>query len=171
MDKNQRNTLILAGILLFGVGMLAGYLLRGFVSTGQQTEEYTYQSLEQNYNPEDYENFLSRYPDSPHAAEVSQRLEKLKSMLTEWAQIETMGSAGDFMNFKANYDDPRYNRLCDIKIDSLDWVLALRLNTREAYDTYLHKHADGNYAAEASVARDYLKQESLKNDTTNVDYD
>lgn len=171
MEKNQRNTLILAGILLFGVGMLAGYLLRGFISTGQQTEEYTYQSLEQNYNPEDYENFLARYPDSPHATEIQQRLEQLKAMLTEWAQIETIGTSGDFLNFKANYNDARYNRLCDIKIDSLDWVLALRLNTRESYDNYLRKHPDGTYASEASVAKDYLQKEILKNDTTDIDYD
>ena len=124
-------------------------------------EEIAYEVLENNDNPEDYKDFLEKYPNSEHAAEVRQRLEKLEEMLAKWNSIALSDDVNDFINFKSNYSDVQYGRLCDIKIDSLDFINAQKQGTPEAYQHYLDAHPDGRYASEASIAQGTLHDQEV----------
>lgn len=99
-----------------------------------------YQILENNDNPQDYQDFLEKYPNSEHADEVRQRLTKLEEMLAKWNTIALSDNVNDFINFKNTYSDIQYGRLCDIKIDSLDFIIAQKQGTPEAYQHYLDSH-------------------------------
>ena len=67
---------------------------------------------------------LEKYPDSRRANEVRNRLEVLEEMLQKWNSIVLSDNVRDFIDFKNSYTNPRLARICDIKIDSLDFVKA-----------------------------------------------
>mgnify|MGYP007078002594 FL=1 len=145
-------TLIVVAIILIAGG---GYFI--YHST-QTDEEYTaYSILENNDNPQDYEDYLANFPNGEHADEVRERLAQLQAMLQEWNNIALSDNVEDFRTSKSRYSDPQYTRLCDIKIDSLDWISAQRTGTAEAYQLYLDQHPDGQYSSEASIAQGRLR--------------
>lgn len=149
-------TIIVVVLLLIGGGVYF------YVSNNAaHEEEMAYEVLENNNNPQDYEDFLQNYPNSEHADEVRSRLQKLQDMLSKWNSIALSDDVNDFVNFKEQFTDPQYCRLCDIKIDSLDFITAQRVNTPEAFQRYLDNHPDGRYASEASVAQGSLREQEV----------
>lgn len=136
-------------LLLLGGGVAATYY---HVEKNKESEAACYDILTNNYEPADYEDFLIRFPGSVHAEEVRKRLGALRQMLNAWAAIERTGTKSDFVRFKNDFRNPRFDHLCDAKIDSLDWLSAQHIGTVAAYESYLLQHADGRYAFEAQVA-------------------
>lgn len=136
-------------LLLLGGGGVALYYQ---MEKHKESEAACYDILTNNYDPADYEDFLNRFPGSVHAEEVRKRMGALKQMLNAWAAIERNGSKSDFVRFKNDFRDPRFDHLCDAKIDSLDWLSAQSIGTVAAFETYLLQHSDGRYVFEAQVA-------------------
>lgn len=136
-------------LLLLGGGGAALYYQ---MEKNKESEAACYDILTNNYDPADYEDFLRRFPGSVHAEEVRKRMGALKQLLNAWAAIERTGSKSDFVRFKNNFRDPRFDHLCDAKIDSLDWLTAQSIGTVAAYETYLLQHSGGRYMFEAQVA-------------------
>lgn len=148
--------IIVVVLVLIGVG---GYVYYSFAQTDD--EQTMYYTLEDNDNPEDYEAYLEKYPNGAHAEEVRNRLSNLNEMIQAWNGIVLNGTLSDFKNFKNTYSDVKYGRLCDIKIDSLDWVAAQQIGTAEAYANYMDNHPDGRYASEASIAQTKMKDNEI----------
>ncbi len=151
-------SLVVAGVLLVGGGT-AFYFVKA--SQADEKEQTAYDLLENNYDIQDFEDFLTNYPESSYAADVEERMRKLKNMQDSWNNICTNGRQSDFVSFKERFSDERYDKMCDDKIDSLDWVDAQRLNTKEAYSNYLTLHPNGRYAAEASMAQSTTERFSV----------
>lgn len=145
-------------VLYLVVGLIVLFIIVGvaFYFNQQQEEErkevIAYNTLEQNNNPEDYRNFLEQFPQSPRAEDVKKRLKALEGMLEVWRTISLSGNVNDFVEFNKKFDNAQYNRFCEIKIDSLDYLAAQRLGTLDAYRHYLNMHPDGIYASEVSIA-------------------
>lgn len=154
MDSKTKLLVIILGIVLFAVGFGAGYLCCYAIEKNGKPgkDRDAYKALEGSYDVQAYEDFLSDYPDSPRAGKVRERKEQLEDMAEEWTQIQAIGNIGDFLNFKANYGNPHYNRLCDMKIDSLEYVNARTSNTMESYKAYLRKYPHGRYVEDANEA-------------------
>lgn len=144
-------------IVLLIIGASAAY----YFYQNSKDEEVAFEILENNDNVADYEDFLQKYPNSSKAPTVAKRLEELKAMLADWQRIQLSDKTTDFVHFKEMYANPRYTRLCDIKIDSLDWVMAQRLGTQEAFQHYLDVHPEGRYASEASVSQGTLRDREV----------
>ena len=124
---------------------------------GSQNEETVYSTLlGGNENIEDYENYLKQFPDGVHAEEVRERLAQLKTMYSDWTSIANSEYASDFERFKEQYPNSQLVKKCELKIDSLDWVKAVKLNTPEAMEEYMEKHPDGRYISEAGIAQSTL---------------
>jgi len=145
---------ILALILALG-----GYAF--YVTQNSNSEELAYEVLENNINPQDYRDYLEKYPNGQHAEEVRIRLKNLETMLQDWSLIALSDNANDFRRFKDKYTNEQYLYLCDIKIDSLDFISAQQKGTPEAFQQYLALHPDGRYAAEASVAQSSIESEKI----------
>lgn len=124
-------------------------------------EQIAYEILEENENPQDYEKYLEDYPNSIHSEEVRIRLEHLNTMIEHWQKIQSSSYVDDFIKFKNTYKSMQYGRLCDIKIDSLDFVLAQKEGTEESFQHYLNMHPDGRYASEASVAQGEIRDQEI----------
>ena len=66
--------------------------------------------------------------------------------------------ASDFERFRQNYPQSLLVKQCELKIDSLDWETAKKLNTPEALADYMEKHPDGRYAQDASQVQNTLEK-------------
>lgn len=161
--NNKKRNWIIATIviLLLIIGGASYYIIS---SNAASQEEMAYEVLENNDNPQDYRDFLEKYPNSEHANEVRQRLNTLEAMLSKWQSISLSDNVNDFINFKNTYSDIQYGRLCDIKIDSLDYITAQKLGTPEAFQRYLDAHPDGRYASEALIAQGTLRDQEVSDD-------
>lgn len=142
--------LVVGLIVLFVIVSVAFYFNQ--LHEEEKKETIAYNTLEQNNNPKDYRNFLEQFPESPRVEEVKKRLKALEDMLEVWRTISLSGNVNDFVEFNKKFDNAQYNRFCEIKIDSLDYLAAQRLGTLDAYRHYLDMHPDGIYASEASIA-------------------
>ena len=127
-----------------------------YLNQQKDSEVLAYGLLENNENIEDYEAYLQKYPNGTYAKEVRDRLKALKTMYADWQNVANSAYASDFERFKQNYPQSQLVKQCDLKIDSLDWVTAKKLNTPEAVADYLQKHPDGRYASEAGIAQSDL---------------
>ena len=124
-------------IPLIVILILGGGIATWSYVNGSQNEEIVYSTLlGGNENIEDYENYLKQFPDGAHAEEVRERLAQLKTMYSDWTSIAV--------------------KKCELKIDSLDWVKAVKLNTPEAMEEYMAKHPEGRYISEAGIAQSTL---------------
>lgn len=157
--RNKKALYIIIAVLV--VLLIGGGAWFVCANNAASQEEMAYQILENNDNPQDYQDFLEKYPNSEHADEVRQRLTKLEEMLAKWNTIALSDNINDFINFKNTYNDIQYGRLCDIKIDSLDFIIAQKQGTPEAYQHYLDSHPDGRYASEASIAQGTLRDQEV----------
>lgn len=164
--KSKKGLAIAAVVAAIVVVIGAGIAFFVASSNKEQSEEMAYAVLENNDNPQDYRDFLANFPESEHAAEVRTRLAKLEEMMQAWNNIALSDNAQDFIKFKATYSDAQYGRLCDIKIDSLDWITAQNAGTQEAFQRYLDAHPDGRYASEASVSQGNLKSQEVSAEET-----
>lgn len=144
--------------------LVVGIILAAIVGLGSvyyfyqssQSEDKAYVMLEGNENVQDYEDYLKNYPNGSHAEEVRQRLEELKTMYADWTRIQNSEYATDFERFKESHPTSTLVKQADMKIDSLDWVTAQKLNTPEAMEEYLDKHPEGRYISEAGIAQNEL---------------
>lgn len=157
--RSKKVLLLVAALVL--VGLIAGVGFYFHTSQNSYNETVAYTILENNDNPQDYEDFLAKYPDSPYAPEVKKRLQQVESMLQRWATISLSDQVSDFVRFKEQFNYLHYVHLCDLKIDSLDFIHAQRLGTEAAFQSYLDTHPDGRYASEASIAQGTLRDQEI----------
>lgn len=152
-QKSNKKTIwmiVLAAVMIIGAGFATYFYYQ------RNNEAVAYSVLMDNEKIEDYEDFLRRFPDSPRAGEVRERLAKLRTMYDEWARLSNSAYVSDFERFKSNYPTSSLAKQCDLKIDSLDWQEALKINTPEAIAAYISRHPDGRYLSEASQAQNTI---------------
>lgn len=151
--KNNWIWVLLIVIIALGGG---GYGIHWWMNS--QDEDRIYATLEGNYEATDYEDFLKMFPDGKYADEVRQRLEDIQKMDAEWTSLTSEDTRRGYLNFKDKYSDcEKYVHLCDIKIDSLDWVDAQKAGTEEAINRYIEMHPEGRFLSEASIAQGSIK--------------
>ena len=156
--RKKRNPwiyVIIALCILIPAAVAGGFY---FYVNQQVSEQEAYELLNNNETIEDYENYLNRYPSSHHADEVRERLKKLRTMYGDWQRIANSSYASDFERFRENYPQSLLVKQCELKIDSLDWETAKKLNTPEALADYMEKHPDGRYAQDASQVQNTLEK-------------
>lgn len=156
--RKKRNPwiyVIIALCILIPAAVAGGFY---FYVNQQVSEQEAYDLLNNNETIEDYENYLNRYPSSHHADEVRERLQKLRTMYVDWQRIANSSYASDFERFRQNYPQSLLVKQCELKIDSLDWETAKKLNTPEALADYMEKHPDGRYAQDASQVQNTLEK-------------
>ena len=156
--RKKRNPwiyVIIALCILIPAAVAGGFY---FYLNQQVSEQEAYELLNNNETIEDYENYLNHYPSSHHADEVRERLQKLRTMYGDWQRIANSSYASDFERFRENSPQSLLVKQCELKIDSLDWETAKKLNTPEALADYMEKHPDGRYAQDASQVQNTLEK-------------
>lgn len=114
------------------------------------SELAAYEMLDGSESLEDFESFMAKYPDSPHMRDVKTRFESLKTMYESWNVACASCKQRDFEIFAKNYPNSMLVKVCEQKIDSLDWEDAKEKGDPESIEAYLRKHPNGRYSTEAA---------------------
>ena len=167
--KSHLATVIISILLAIIVAGAIGFWLYVKHDQERDAEERAYTALTSSYDSADYADFLDRFPNSSYRSDVRMRLRKLEAMERDWAEIRNSTSPNDFAHFKNKYTNPLYDRLCDAKIDSLDWITAQQQGNGAAISRYMRLHPDGKYLAEATEAHEqYSKNEPTASEKESV---
>lgn len=156
MPQQPKKNSTSAGLIVFLVTVLivagGGFGLYWYLNqdTEADTELAAYEMLDGSETLEDYETFMAKFPDSPHMRDVKQRFETLKTMYSTWNTACISCKQRDFEIFAKNYPNSMLVKVCEQKIDSLDWEDAKAKGDPESIEAYLRKHPNGRYSTEAS---------------------
>lgn len=156
MPQQPKKNSTSAGLIVFLVTVLivagGGFGLYWYLNqdTEADTELAAYEMLDGSETLEDYETFMTKFPDSPHMRDVKQRFETLKTMYSAWNTACISCKQRDFEIFAKNYPNSMLVKVCEQKIDSLDWEDAKAKGDPESIEAYLRKHPNGRYSTEAS---------------------
>lgn len=151
--KNRSGFVIFFSILIILLAVGAGAYFYFDNSMPDDAELRAYEMLDGNEELADYESFMQLYPESPRLRDVRIRYENLKRMYEAWNEATTGNQVRDYMLFEKNYPNSMLVKVCELKIDSIDWEEAKKSGKQEDLEAYLRKHPGGRYAAEASESR------------------
>ena len=175
-NKTHWGCLIVVLLLLAAAGAGYWYYLQ---QQRQQQEAANYAALERCTSPKSYEDFLERYPESLHAADVRRRMDALLAEQHDWeclTQImvnDTSRKArlNSIHTFTLRYPTSQHLKQAAVWQDSLEWKDAQDLATKEALQAYLNRPTRGDYYEHAEawlreiMRRDSLLQDSLLQDS------
>lgn len=156
--------LLTLGILVIAIG---GF----FYWEGQnqeKAEEKAFLLLENCNNPDSYEDFIARYPNSTHIDSVRARLQELQRENADWQETSSKSDVQQLEEFVKQHPNSPYKKAALQKIDTLDWKQADRKGTVAAYEGYLRRHDNGDFVDQAYAAlaaararEDLIRKDSL----------
>ena len=103
--------------------------------------------------------YLNNFKDAPqeHIDSITVHLQRLTAQDKEWNDALVSGSKNALTDYLKKYPDSPHKQEALDKIDSIDWAQCQKLNTTEAYLTYIENHADGQHYDEAEMAMKKLR--------------
>lgn len=132
--------------------VLAAYLVYADVRKANDLEQRAYDRLEKTTDLLVFEDFILRFPDSKYIEEVKQRYEKMKVEHEVFFREAASGGRDVLLAFIQAHPTSPYRAVCERRIDSLDWNVAVESNTLESYQAYLAQHPQGIFLADATDA-------------------
>lgn len=129
------------------------YLFVDDICRANALEERAYARLENNTNLLFYEDFLTRFPKSQYADEVRNRYNQMKQEQAVYFAEAATGGRAELIAFINAHPESPYCRICEMRVDSLDWFEACEANTLDAYQQYLSIHPEGIFLGDATEAR------------------
>lgn len=103
--------------------------------------------------------YLYNFKDAPqeHIDSITAHLQLLLKQNQNWTDAVVSGSRTALAEFLKAYPNSIHAKEAADKIDSIDWEQCLKLNTLEAYQTYIDTHSDGLHYGEALTFLNKLK--------------
>lgn len=154
--KKSHKALIFSITFAVLVALIIGGLFYLDYKNEVDREEREYAMLENTSNPEYFNDFLAKHPDSKHYQEVKERLNALLDETEEWEKMMQNISRSEIEKFMSDHPYSKRLKTCEDMIDSIDWNDAKKADTEEAIVNYLNTHPDGRYAEEASQKKNEL---------------
>ncbi|MBO4905660.1 MAG: hypothetical protein J5486_01320 [Bacteroidaceae bacterium] len=155
-QKSVSVTAVVVTVLLFLCIVGGGAYIFYWLSVDQMAkEEEAYTLLEGCTNPLNYEDFISRFPNSDHLDDVRARMNALMQEDEEWLAVENSNDRSRLEAYVNNYPHSPHEQRAQFLIDSLDYMEARSLDTGDAYNRYIARHPEGAYYTEViSAMRD-----------------
>ncbi len=162
-EPQKRKGLSVLAVVLITMLMLAligggAYALYWLNKDQMAKEEDAYTMLEGCTDPLNFEDFISRFPDSRHLDDVRARMEALQQEDSEWQSVEASMNVTRLESYMREYPHSPHEQRAQFLIDSLDYIAARNADTREGYIRYLDKHPEGNYYIEANSGRNAVEE-------------
>ncbi len=159
--KNNRFIWIISFVIAL---IICGTLYYFYHSASQQQEEEAYEYAMKSNDPDVLQSYLETYKDADqaHIDSIMSHLNMLKTLDTEWTNAIVSGSKEAIEAYLQKYPNSPYRQEAWNKIDSIDWQIAKKADTAEAYQTYLDEHTDGSHIEEAENAMKKAKNRDLQ---------
>ena len=159
--KNNRFIWIISFVIAL---IICGTLYYFYHSASQQQEEEAYEYAMKSNDPDVLQSYLETYKDADqaHIDSIMSHLNMLKTLDTEWTNAIVSSSKEAIEAYLQKYPNSPYRQEAWNKIDSIDWQIAKKADTAEAYQTYLDEHTDGSHIEEAENAMKKAKSRDLQ---------
>lgn len=159
--KNNRFIWIISFVIAL---IICETLYYFYHSASQQQEEEAYEYAMKSNDPDVLQSYLETYKDADqaHIDSIMSHLNMLKTLDTEWTNAIVSGSKEAIEAYLQKYPNSPYRQEAWNKIDSIDWQIAKKADTAEAYQTYLDEHTDGSHIEEAENAMKKAKSRDLQ---------
>ena len=118
----------------------------------------------QSSDPMVLKSYLDTYKDADeaHRDSITAHLNMLQQVDQDWTNALVSDSKEALEAYLQKYPNtPHKNEIWN-KIDSIDWQLAKRDNSVDAYQAYLDAHADGAHIEEAEIAMKKIKSSEVQ---------
>ena len=155
-EKRKNKPLIFSIFFATAILLIIGGLFYLDYKNDIDREEREFAMLENTSNPEYYNDFLAKYPQSKHYKDVKERLNVLLDETEEWDKMVQNISRSEIEKFMAAHPYSKRIQACEDMIDSIDWNDAKKKDTEEAIVNYLSMHPNGKFAEEASLKKNEL---------------
>lgn len=151
-EKKSNTGKWLVALVIFSVLLVAGAVC-GVLYRNALMEQKAFDALQGSSNLQLYENYMVKYPDGRHIEEVKNLYAAVKQDYELfYSEVYNSGRKAlvDYIN--QNPESP-YIKICEQRLDSIDWKEAVDENTVEAYEKYLTIHQDGMFYDDALDAK------------------
>ena len=158
-NKNILTIALISVVALLFIGLGAYFFFGSSGNKEQQAYEYALNSND----PAVLESYLNNYRDADpmHRDKISQQLAQLKQSELDWTNTMVSGSKTALADFLSKYPNSTHKAEAERKIDSLDWLVAKKANTTEAYNLYVTEHPNGVYIDEANNSLNVAKTKNI----------
>jgi len=158
-NKNILTIALISVVALLFIGLGAYFFFGSSGNKEQQAYEYALNSND----PAVLESYLNNYRDADpmHRDKISQQLAQLKQSELDWTNTMVSGSKTALADFLSKYPNSTHKADAERKIDSLDWLVAKKANTAEAYNLYVTEHPNGVYIDEANNSLNVAKTKNI----------
>lgn len=96
-----------------------------------------------------YLDYMKLYPSGSHFEEANSMMMRLKqNEATYWEQLKMTDNLSALRDFLQQYPGSPYSSLVKLRIDSLSWAGALKLNSAAAYSDYMLQVQSGEFSGE-----------------------
>ena len=161
--KKKKNylPLIVAFVLALIVLAVSGYFYNK-TKTEQEAEFYEYALTSK--EPMVLQSYLDQHPDAPkpHRDSILARIKFLQEIDKDWTDVVASGSKAVLLDYLEKNPKSSHRDLAFKMIDSIDWEVATKENTVEAYDTYAKEHPQGQHYDAAVDASKNLQSNTLQ---------
>jgi hypothetical protein len=158
-NKNILTIALISVVALLFIGLGAYFFFGSSGNKEQQAYEYALNSND----PAVLESYLNNYRDADpmHRDKISQQLAQLKQSELDWTNTMVSGSKTALADFLSKYPNSTHKAEAERKIDSLDWLVAKKAKTAEAYNLYVTEHPNGVYIDEANNSLNVAKTKNI----------
>lgn len=161
-SKKRKNysALIVAFVLALIILAVSGYF---YNKTKTEQEANSYGNAMSSKEPIVLQSYLDQNPDAPkaHRDSVLARIKFLQEIDKDWTDVVASGSKTVLLDYLEKNPKSSHRDLAFKMIDSIDWEIATKENTVEAYDTYAKEHPQGQHYDAAVDASKMLQSNTL----------
>ncbi|BEG98509.1 zinc ribbon domain-containing protein [Bacteroides sedimenti] len=155
--KSRRRIKITTIVVVLVVAAISGIAFSAYNYNLKSNEEEAWSVAKDSATVTSLQRYMEDYPGGEHAFEAEKMLMQLKQADTDyWENIKQSGDVAKFEEYKSKFPQGQYLAQANSSIDSLDWIKASRINTSEAYASYLSAHPQGFYSSEALSAQNKI---------------
>lgn len=164
-EKQKKNNHV-ALLISFVIAAIICFVLLYFYQDKQKNNEAeAFTEAMQSQNPNVIQQYLNNYKQTislEHRNEAESLLKKLTKSSDNWNAILAKNDRKTFQDYlNANPNTP-YKQQILSKLDSIDWTIAKKQNTEDAYAQYIAAHGSGAHAAEAGKLAQQLMTQNEK---------
>ena len=158
--KKNYSAFIVAFVLALIILAVCGYFYNK-TKTEQEIESFEYAMTSK--EPMVLQSYLDQHPDAPkgHRDSILARIKQLEEIDKDWTDAIASGSKTVLLDYLEK--NPKSLHKNDVlkMVDSIDWEVAVKENTVEAYENYMKEHTQGLHLNKAEEAIKNMKSTTI----------
>lgn len=168
--KSKRSGISLFWILIGVIILIGAFLIYNKTIHSKALEQRAWDAAVNENSVSSYLDYIESHPDGIHFDDAQAGLMKLKeNEAVTWERLKASENLEELASFTRQYENSPYMPLVRMRIDSLSWMSALKLNSVESYSEYISDSQsgslNGDYMYEASKRYEMLFQSTPVNST------